>query len=267
MTFTASAGFSHGDNMNCVSCHAAWTNTCTGCHLKGQYDLGANFSNVTGERIVFEQTNADFTYQTPVPFQLGVNAHDKIAPITTNTNVFFQYRDINRTFTAVFAFSDRNGFGNNPATAGGASERGSRSHGGSMKKSDKKKAKKEEEKDKKKQGAKAKPAKKAPRAPRPAPAAPQVEGALLREVEERIASRERRIEEAKRDFEKAAKELRDVVAEQSGKVEPGPRRFRSTPARSREIQRTMSDLAVEMRILAARRAELQWMQQQLGGKS
>ena len=61
--------------------------------------------------------------------------------------------------------------------------------------------------------------------------------------------------------------LRDVVAEQSGKVEPGPRRFRSTPARSREIQRTMSDLAVEMRILAARRAELQWMQQQLGGKS
>ena len=56
------------------------------------------------------------------------------------------------------------------------------------------------------------------------------------------------------------------MADQAVKVEPGPRRFRATPARSREIQRSMADLAVEMRILAARRAELQWMQQLLGEK-
>jgi hypothetical protein len=111
--------FSHTDNMSCVSCHASWTNTCTGCHLKGEYDNGNNFSNVTGQRIVYQQTNADFTYQTPVPFQIGVNTHNKIGVITTNTNVFFQYRDINEHFTRVFAFSDRKGLGNAPVPGGG----------------------------------------------------------------------------------------------------------------------------------------------------
>jgi hypothetical protein len=106
------SGFSHTDDMSCVSCHASWTNTCVGCHLKGEYDLGNNFSNITGERIVYRQTNADFTYQSPVPFQLGVSAHDEVAPITNNTNVFYQYRDIDGQFTRVFAFSDRNGGGN-----------------------------------------------------------------------------------------------------------------------------------------------------------
>ncbi len=105
------ANFSHTDNMDCVSCHAAWTNTCTGCHLKGQYDNGNNFSNITGQRIVYEQTNADFTYQTVVPFQIGINTHNKVGVITTNTNVFFQYRDINEHFTKVFSFSDRRGAG------------------------------------------------------------------------------------------------------------------------------------------------------------
>jgi hypothetical protein len=148
-----------------------------------------------------------------------------------------------------------------------------------MKKAHKKKNKKhkkhkKEEKDERKRHAtsprEAKP--KASRKPaavsRPVAAAARADGvgAALRAIDERIASRERRIEEAKRDFERAAKELREVVAVQAVKVEPGPRRFRSTPARSREIQRSMADLAVEMRILAARRAELQWMQQLLGEK-
>ena len=57
-------GFSHGDNMSCVACHASWTNSCIGCHLEGEYDTGNNFSNITGERIVFEQDNADFVYQS-----------------------------------------------------------------------------------------------------------------------------------------------------------------------------------------------------------
>jgi len=118
-SLTTTAGFSHTDNMSCVSCHASWTNTCTGCHLKGEYDLGNNFSNVTGERIVYRQTNADFTYQTPVPFQMGVNVHNQIGVITTNTNVFYQYRDINGDFTQVFAFSDRKGTGNAPQPGGG----------------------------------------------------------------------------------------------------------------------------------------------------
>ncbi len=113
-------GFSHSDNLDCVACHASWTNTCTGCHLKGDYNTGNNFSNITGDRIVYRQTNADFTYQSPVPFQLGVNTHNKIAPITTNTNVFYQYRDIEGVFTRVFAWTDRNGTGNTQQPGGGA---------------------------------------------------------------------------------------------------------------------------------------------------
>ncbi len=112
------AGFSHMDNMSCVACHASWSNSCIGCHLKGEYNTGNNFSNITGERIVYRQTNADFTYQTPVPFQLGVNAHNKIAIISPNTEAFYQWRDRNGDFSPVFKFTDRNGSGNNPNTGG-----------------------------------------------------------------------------------------------------------------------------------------------------
>jgi hypothetical protein len=108
-----SSGFAHGDEMSCVSCHAAWTNNCIGCHLGGEYDTGNNFSNITGERIVFKQANADFTYQTPVMFQLGIDTHNKIAPISPNTEVFFKWQDRNGEFSKVFSFTDRNGYGNN----------------------------------------------------------------------------------------------------------------------------------------------------------
>jgi hypothetical protein len=78
-------GFSHSDRMDCIACHGSWTNTCIGCHLGGEYDTGNNFSNVTGERSVFKQANADFTYQSPVFFQLGVGPRGKITQLSANT--------------------------------------------------------------------------------------------------------------------------------------------------------------------------------------
>lgn len=110
------AGFSHTDNMDCATCHSSWTNTCMGCHLIGEYDTGNNnFSNITGERNVFAQRNADFVYQSPVFFTLGVNSRGKIAQVSANTKVFFSYRDRFGDFSQVFTFSDRNGGGTNPA--------------------------------------------------------------------------------------------------------------------------------------------------------
>jgi hypothetical protein len=112
-TGIAPHGFSHMDRMSCAACHSSWANNCIGCHLRGDYNTGNNFSNITGERIVYRQTNADFTYQTPVPFQLGVNADGKIAPISPNTEAFYGWRDRNGEFSAVTPFTDRNGGGNN----------------------------------------------------------------------------------------------------------------------------------------------------------
>ncbi|MEM7233306.1 MAG: hypothetical protein AAF517_14105 [Planctomycetota bacterium] len=111
------AGFSHSDNLNCVACHSSWTNGCTGCHLVGEYNEGNNFSNITGDRIVFREDEAQFVYQTPVMFQLGVDTHNKIAPIAPNTTTFFQYKDRQNNLSQVFSFSDRHGNGNNPDRA------------------------------------------------------------------------------------------------------------------------------------------------------
>jgi hypothetical protein len=110
-----STGFSHTDNLDCASCHSAWSNSCVGCHLKGQYNENNNFSNITGQEIVFKQANADFVYQSPVYFQLGVNTRHKIAVVATNTKVFFQWFDRHGDPSQIFAFSDRNGLGNNPS--------------------------------------------------------------------------------------------------------------------------------------------------------
>ena len=118
---TIGVGFSHSDTMDCVSCHASWTNSCIGCHLAGAYDANpTNFrlSNITGERIVYNQANADFVYQTPVPFQLGVSYDNKITQMTPAEKVFYRYTDINGTTSQVFAFTDRNGNGNNPNIGG-----------------------------------------------------------------------------------------------------------------------------------------------------
>ena len=107
-------GFSHMDDMSCEACHSSWTNSCIGCHLGGEYNTNNNnFSNITGDRIVFRQANADFTYQTPVPFQIGVGPRNRIVPLSPNTEVFWQYRDLHGIRSRVFAFTDRNGGGNN----------------------------------------------------------------------------------------------------------------------------------------------------------
>ena len=110
------AGFAHSDDMDCASCHSSWTNTCMGCHLKGEYDTGNNFSNITGQRIVYRQTNADFTYQSPLFFQLGVGPKGKITTFSANTKIFYQWKDQNDQFSQVFWFADRNGGSAHPAS-------------------------------------------------------------------------------------------------------------------------------------------------------
>lgn len=107
-------GFAHADTMDCASCHASWTNTCMGCHLGGIYDDGNNFSNITGDRIVFQQNNADFVYQSPVFFQLGVNSRNRITQTSSNTKMFFNWVDRHGDQSQIFAFSDRQGAGANP---------------------------------------------------------------------------------------------------------------------------------------------------------
>ncbi|MEM7305624.1 MAG: hypothetical protein AAF682_03085 [Planctomycetota bacterium] len=112
--FALSPNFAHGDNMSCASCHAAWTNTCIGCHLEGEYNTNPNnISNITGERIVFRERNADFVYQSPVLFQLGVGPDDEIDPIIPNTETFFRYLDKDDVWSDTFEFTDRNGGGAN----------------------------------------------------------------------------------------------------------------------------------------------------------
>ncbi|HEX5137000.1 MAG TPA: hypothetical protein VFY93_08520 [Planctomycetota bacterium] len=112
----ASTGFAHSDSMDCASCHSSWSNSCIGCHLKLDYDEGNNFSNITGERIVVRQANADFTYQSPVYFLLGLNTRHKVTQVASNTKVFFQWFDRNNDASQIFAFTDRNGLGNDPNT-------------------------------------------------------------------------------------------------------------------------------------------------------
>jgi hypothetical protein len=110
-------GFAHSDRMDCAACHSAWTNTCMGCHLSGEYDTGNNFSNQTGQRIVYKQRTADFTYQSPLYFQLGVTARGRISTFSANTKVMYQWQDQNGQLSRFFQFSDRNSAGNNPGQA------------------------------------------------------------------------------------------------------------------------------------------------------
>ncbi|NOZ52220.1 MAG: hypothetical protein GXP08_03590 [Gammaproteobacteria bacterium] len=113
-------GFSHTDSLDCVSCHAAWTNSCIGCHLAGEFDnnpANYRFSNITGERIAYNEQAADFTYITPIPFTLGVSSENMITQMSPAEKVFYRFFDGNNE-SQVFVFSDRNGNGNNPNNAG-----------------------------------------------------------------------------------------------------------------------------------------------------
>ena len=114
-------GFSHLDKLDCAACHASWTNNCVGCHLKGQYDIDPNnyfFSNITGERILLFQANADFVYQSPVMMYLGINSYGRITQISPAEKFWYRYQDYNGDESDVFAFSDRLGEGNNPNNGG-----------------------------------------------------------------------------------------------------------------------------------------------------
>ncbi len=113
-------GFAHVDGMECVACHGSWTNTCMGCHLGGEYNTGNNFSNTTGERIVYKQRTADFTYQSPLFFTLGVGPRGKVTQFSANTKVFYRWKDQNNQLSRVFAFTDRRGAGANSAAGFGS---------------------------------------------------------------------------------------------------------------------------------------------------
>ena len=116
-----SEGFSHTDDLDCASCHAAWTNNCIGCHLKTEYEADPAqffFSNITGERILLKEANADFVYQNPIPTYLGINSRGRITQISPAEKMFFRYEDLNNNESRVFAFSDRLGEGNNPDIGG-----------------------------------------------------------------------------------------------------------------------------------------------------
>ena len=110
-------GFAHSDRMDCASCHASWTNTCMGCHLEGEYSGGNDFSNITGEEIVFREEEAQFVYQSPIFFQLGVNSRNKITQTSSNTKMFFRWKDRNNNRTKTYAFSGRNSKGANELEA------------------------------------------------------------------------------------------------------------------------------------------------------
>jgi len=110
----------HSDTMSCASCHASWTNTCMGCHLEGEYNNGNNFSNITGDRIVFRERFAEFVYQSPLFFQLGVNSRNKIEQTSSNTKMFFRWKDRTGNRSEVFTFSDRHGKGSSSAHPFGA---------------------------------------------------------------------------------------------------------------------------------------------------
>lgn len=115
-------GFSHMDNMDCVGCHASWTNTCVGCHLETGYNSDPNqyfFSNITGERIMLQQNNAGFTYINPWMMELGVSSRNQISTFAANSAAFYRYTDLNGDTSNVFLFTDRNGNGNNPNRSDG----------------------------------------------------------------------------------------------------------------------------------------------------
>jgi hypothetical protein len=120
-------GFSHIDGyygaqvgeknkgLECYTCHSAWQNNCIGCHLDAEYDDNqANYfySQVTGERIYFN-VNANFVYQNPINFMLGINDRGKISPYQ-GLHRFFSYTDLNGDTSNRVSYADRNGLGNDP---------------------------------------------------------------------------------------------------------------------------------------------------------
>jgi hypothetical protein len=120
--FGHSVGYDQADNtidgdkgLECYTCHAAWQNNCVGCHLDANYDANANnffYSQVTGERIQFNFA-ANFVYQNPVDFMMGINDRGRITPYQ-GLHRFMSYADLNNNTSNRMSWSDRNGLGNDP---------------------------------------------------------------------------------------------------------------------------------------------------------
>jgi hypothetical protein len=119
-TFGHSDGNAYGtgyenQGMECYTCHAAWQNNCVGCHLDAFYDNNPNnffYSFVNGERIYFN-FNANFVYQNPIDFMMGINDRGKISPYQ-GLHRFFSYQDLNNNTSNRISYGDRNGLGNDP---------------------------------------------------------------------------------------------------------------------------------------------------------
>jgi hypothetical protein len=75
-------GFSHLDRVDCTSCHAAWTNSCWGCHVTLD-DTARDFSPATGEYTLGRITQAEPTWISPLDRQLGIDGEGMIAPFTS----------------------------------------------------------------------------------------------------------------------------------------------------------------------------------------
>jgi hypothetical protein len=116
-----SIGFTHMTDLSCDSCHAAWENNCEGCHLQLAYNdnpAAYFFSATTGERIVVQVTNADFTYILPNWYMIQVSSRGEIAAAWGGMKPYYRYLDQNGNLADGIVFSDRNGMGFNPNYGG-----------------------------------------------------------------------------------------------------------------------------------------------------
>ncbi len=122
--FQVTNNFSHSDGvagqpnqgMECYTCHASWQNNCVGCHLDANFDNNPQnffYSQVIGERIYFNFA-ANFVYQNPVDFMLGINDRGKISSYQ-GMHRFWSYTDFNNDTSNRIATGDRNGLGFDPA--------------------------------------------------------------------------------------------------------------------------------------------------------
>lgn len=108
-------GFSHLDRMSCTSCHAAWTNTCVGCHLELTADeVTPAFGRITGERLGARVTTAAPTYATPVWSALAVDPSGRVGLGQPSTATFWTFRDREGALSPVIVPVDRNGEGDGP---------------------------------------------------------------------------------------------------------------------------------------------------------
>lgn len=116
------AGFSHSDRMDCVSCHASWNNQRFGEFLELYYDANPqNFfiSPIDGQRTALFAPDRQFIYASPIPFFLGVGSRGLVTQTGPEIQLLFQQeQDLNGNSSRVFAFTDRRGNGNNPGYDG-----------------------------------------------------------------------------------------------------------------------------------------------------